>query len=96
MCTCVTSGMKGRHDHQGETERMPQANPAHWQHETPHGALVARVGARIVVIVATLVVAAVVSDVIGRDLLATSRASKDLIQIVPHAELVGVGTAQQR
>jgi hypothetical protein len=52
-------------------------------------ALVAAVGARIVVIVVALGVAAVVSDVIGRDLLATSRASTDLIQIVAHAGLVG-------
>ena len=51
-------------------------------------ALVAAVGARIVVIVVALGVAAVVSDVIGRDLLATSRASTDLIQIVLHTGLL--------
>ena len=52
-------------------------------------ALVARVGALIVVIFVALGVAAVVSDVMGRDLFATSRASTDLIQIVLHTGLVG-------
>ena len=53
-------------------------------------ALVARVGALNVVIFVAVGVAAVVSDVIGRDLLATPRASTDLyIQIVLHTGLVG-------
>ena len=53
-------------------------------------ALVAGVGARIVVIVVTLVVAAVVIDIVRWDLLATPRASTDLyIQIVLHTGLVG-------
>jgi len=52
-------------------------------------ALIARVGALIVVIFVALGVAAVVSDVMGRDLFATSRASTDLIQIVLHTGLVG-------
>jgi hypothetical protein len=52
-------------------------------------ALVARVGALIVVLFVALGVSAVVSDVMGRDLFATSRASTDLIQIVLHTGLVG-------
>ena len=52
-------------------------------------ALVARVGALIVVIFVALGVAAVVCDVMGRDLFATSRAWTDLIQIVLHTRLVG-------
>ena len=51
-------------------------------------ALVADVGARIVVIVVAVGVAAVVSDVIGRDPLATSRAAVDVIQNGPHAGLL--------
>ena len=45
---------------------------------------VAAVGARVVVIVVALVVAAGVADVIRRDLLATPRAAADLLVVVPH------------
>jgi hypothetical protein len=56
---------------------------------TLHASLIATVGAWVEVTLVTLVVAAVVADVIRRDLLATSRASTDLIQIVLHTGLVG-------
>jgi hypothetical protein len=56
---------------------------------TLHASLIATVGARVEVTLVTLVVAAVVADVIRRDLLATSRASTDLIQIVLQTGLMG-------